>query len=620
MKASVGMITLLAALGLQAVPAGSLNFATCLGRVPTIVADPSRLQIKGTATADVIVATGGAHKIDGRGGNDRICAGRGDDRIVGGSGNDLIAAGPGDDHLEGGNGSDDLFAGAGADVVLGNRGNDRIDAGDGSGDFADGGLGDDLVSGGPGSHDRVIGGVGNDWLSGGAGAGDVLRGDHGADHFDGGAGNHDVASFVVSGFGGPIQGGQGVVVDLEAGQASQDGADRLTGIEDVIGTAFSDSLRGNAAGNILYGGGGDDRLLGVGAGDRAVGGTGSDVCAGVDQSETCGPEASPATLVLEAAVVGGSTRGSLTVVSRGPPFVPGGPILSQRDITVEVGFEDQEWIVVGGPRLIPGEGCTARNADIRCPVAGEPDAVLLSGASGDDRLMVNGSVPPSATAILQGDAGSDFLRGGRGDDSLNGGAKHSGSSTDVLNGGGGDDALANGRVLMGGGGSDLLVASPCTGQRVEGGAGVDSVSFARAYLGLGVQMRLGGSAVFPAHRFGGKPVPAGCSLLESEPTLIGDTTENVEGSPKQDVLIGDRAANILLGRGGHDRILGRRGDDFLVGGTGRDELTGGPGSDRLYARDAERDLRIRCGPTLERRDVAKVDPADPPAAGCRTLP
>lgn len=557
--------------------------------------------------------------IDGRGGNDRICTGGGDDRIFGGEGSDQVDAGAGDDILEGENGSDRLSGGRGIDTIFGNRGNDRINAGAGS-DLAEAGLGDDSVEGGPGSRDRVIGGVGNDRLRGGAGDEDVLRGDHGADLFDGGAGVHDVASFAVSGFGGPIQGGQGVIVDLEAGRAAQDGVDRLTGIEDVIGTAFNDFLRGNTADNVLYGAGGDDRLQGVGSQDRAVGGTGSDVCEEFEQPESCGLEAPPVGLIVEVAVAGGGARGSLTVVSRAPPFLPGAPTLPQRDMSVEVGFEAGEWTIAGGPTLLAGEGCVATSAEVRCPVTGEPDAVLLSGASGNDRLVLNKSVPASVEGILQGDAGSDLLLGGRGDDSLSGDGKFSDSNTDVVSGSEGDDVLANGKELLGGGGSDLLVASPCTGQRVEGGSGVDSVSFARAYLGLGVQVRLGGSAVFPAHKFGRRAIPAGCSLLGSEPTAIGGTVENVEGSPEDDVLIGDAASNILLGRAADDRVLGEGGDDFLVGGTGRDELVGANGKDRLYAHDGRRDRRLDCGPRPLQNDVAKVDPSDPPAAGCKTLP
>jgi Ca2+-binding RTX toxin-like protein len=611
---------LLAALGALVASAGGATPSTCLGRDATIVLGQGRAEATGTPTADVIVAGGGSQTIDGRGGNDRICAAGGDDRILGGEGSDRVDAGSGDDAVEGENGSDRVLGGGGSDLVFGNRGNDWIEAGAGS-DLVEAGLGDDSASGGTGSRDRVIGGVGNDRLRGGAGDEDVLRGDHGADLFDGGSGAHDVASFAVSGFDGPVQGGQGVVVDLTTGKASQDGTDRLAGIEDVIGTPFGDSLRGDPSENSLYGGGGDDRIQGVGPRDRALGGAGSDVCEAVEQADSCGPEARPGGYSVEVAVVGGAARGSLTVISRDPPHIPGSTTETPLSNTsVEVGFEAGEWTVTGGPQLLAGEGCVAASSQVRCPIAAEPDAVLVTGNAGDDRLALLGNVPDSVEGVLHGDAGSDFLLGGRGDDSLSGGGKFSSSNSDVLSAGTGDDALTNGMVLLGSGGSDLLIASPCTGQRVEGGPGVDSVSFARSFLGLGVQVRLGGSAVFPAHKLGGKSVPAGCSLVESEPTSISDSVENIEGSPEEDVLFGNSGPNILLGRGGDDRVHGEGGDDFVVGGTGRDEMVGERGDDRLYARDGNRDKALRCGPGASRLDVAKVDPSDPPPLGCRALP
>lgn len=386
---------LLITLGMFVAPTGSAVAATCLGRDVTIVVGSGRVEARGTSSADVIIARNGNQTIDGGGGNDRICAGGGDDRILGGEGSDRVDAGGGDDTVEGGNGSDRLSGGGGVDTIFGNRGNDRIDAGAGS-DLAEAGLGDDFVSGGAGSHDRVVGGVGNDRLRGGAGDEDVLRGDHGADLFNGGAGAHDTASFAVSGFDGPILGGQGVIVDLTTGQASQDGTDRLTGVEDVIGTSFNDSLRGNSSENSLYGNGGDDHLQGVGPRDRALGGAGSDVCEEVDQTDSCGPEARPSGFSVEVAVGGGGIGGSLTVISRDPPYVPGSTIGSlQSNTSVEVGFEAGEWTVTGGPQLLPSEGCVMLGAEVRCPAAAEPDAVLVTGNAGDDRLALRKSVPPS---------------------------------------------------------------------------------------------------------------------------------------------------------------------------------------------------------------------------------
>ena len=289
-------------------------------------------------------------------------------------------------------------------------------------------------------------------------------------------------------------------------------------------------------------------------------------------------------------------------------------------MSIEVGYEDDSWVVAGGPRLLAGEGCSSLTSEeARCPTP-DPDAVLVAGDSQSDRLVLRDNLPPTVVGVIHGDEGADVLLGGPGDDSLNGGGKGGGSPTDILSGRGGEDALTNGRVLRGDSGSDLLISSPCMGQQVVGGAGVDSASFARSYLGLGVQVRIGGNAVLPAHRLAGRSFPAGCPIAGSLPTSIDYSIENLEGSPDGDVLVGAAAANILLGRGGDDRILGGGGDDFLVGGTGRDEMLGGRGGDRLYAGDGKRDRRLDCGWPFSQRNVAKVDPADPLPIGCRTMP
>jgi hypothetical protein len=78
-----------------------------------------------------------------------------------------------------------------------------------------------------------------------------------------------------------------VVVDLAAGTATGWGADTLTGIEDVIGSAHADLLTGDGGPNGISGGSGadeisgaagDDVLLGDGGVDSADGGAGTDAC------------------------------------------------------------------------------------------------------------------------------------------------------------------------------------------------------------------------------------------------------------------------------------------------------------------------------------------------------
>jgi Ca2+-binding RTX toxin-like protein len=119
--------------------------------------------------------------------------------------------------------------------------------------------GQDVLSGN-GGDDIIIGRDGDDILAGGA-SNDVL---------DGGAGI-DTATYVTA--------SGGVTVDLSI-LTPQDtggaGTDTLTGIENILGSAFADALTGDANANSLSGGEGDDILTGGPGSDRLSGGAGAD--------------------------------------------------------------------------------------------------------------------------------------------------------------------------------------------------------------------------------------------------------------------------------------------------------------------------------------------------------
>jgi len=557
--------------------------------------------------------------IVGGGGDDRICSGGGQDRIVGGAGSDRIGAGPGDDSIGGGNGSDVVRGGAGSDVLIGNRGNDQLSGGSGNRDFVSGGLGDDTLSGGAGNFDQIIGGIGNDKLYGGAGEGDVLRGDRGADLFDGGPGIHDEASFAVSGENGLIVGGKGVVVNLNSGTAQNDGRDRLVGIEDVVGTPFHDTLIGDGAPNDLYGAGGNDELQGDGLEDRAFGGPGSDTCSSFASETSCGAEPLTGVPRMEVDLAGGPASATLTAVFRQAEFLPGEmPSESPVGVHAVASFEAGAWILREEPLpVVAGDHCsTVSPSEARCPVEGKPEAVFLDGTRADDWLEVDENVPAYASATLRGEYGTDTLVGGRGDDSLDGSPSNTTYPTDVLKGRGGNDALTYGALLDGGAGSDLLIASICSGEHIDGGPGVDSVSFARTEGG--VEARIGGDAVSARVNTPHQHLPAGCG---GDPTVppahIDNSIERIEGSRWGDVLIGDNRPNTLLGRGGDDKLLGGGGGDILVGGQGSDQLWGQQGFDRLYSRDGHPDQVINCGNNPIPGGVATVDAQDPRPRDCR---
>ncbi len=157
----------------------------------------------------------------------------GPDTLIGTDGSDMLLGGEGDDHLEGGGDSDMLAGGLGDDVLY---------PGDGD-DVADGGEGDDLIIGGSGAgNDTYIGGTGIDTVT--------------------------YASTI-----------EGVEVDLHAGYARgrEIGTDKLFDIENVIGGAGGDVIRGDRDSNRLDGTGGDDTLEGRGGDDALIGGAGLDI-------------------------------------------------------------------------------------------------------------------------------------------------------------------------------------------------------------------------------------------------------------------------------------------------------------------------------------------------------
>jgi Animal haem peroxidase/RTX calcium-binding nonapeptide repeat (4 copies) len=181
----------------------------------------------------------------------------------------------GDDAIYGEGGDDTLDGGAGLDALHGRAGDDLLGAGDGSrGIFAYGGDGDDTFRGGPGD-DNLLGGEGDDHLGGGpgkdflmAGPGDdwLVAGPD-PDMMDGGAGD-DTVDFSGS--------TEGVNVDLRVllkpvpGLGGYSQGDLIGGIENVVGSAFADTLTGNVEDNRLGGGAGDDLLDGSGGADRFV--------------------------------------------------------------------------------------------------------------------------------------------------------------------------------------------------------------------------------------------------------------------------------------------------------------------------------------------------------------
>ncbi|WP_242487253.1 Ig-like domain-containing protein [Pseudomonas sp. TH15] len=140
------------------------------------------------------------------------------------------------------------------------------------------GTGDNILNGGDG-NDVLTAGSGNNELHGGAGN-DLLYSGPGNDLLDGGTGI-DTASYAHA--------TAGVTVNLSLLGAQNTigaGTDTLTGIENLVGSNFNDTLTGDNNNNVINGGLGNDILNGGGGDDLLIGGMGNNTMTGGPGADT----------------------------------------------------------------------------------------------------------------------------------------------------------------------------------------------------------------------------------------------------------------------------------------------------------------------------------------------
>jgi Ca2+-binding RTX toxin-like protein len=204
--------------------------------------------------------------INGNDGDDALYGLAGDDQLTGGAGADFLEGGLGNDTLGGGGGSDTasyISAEAGVKVNLSLAGQQNtVGAGKDTLNNVENLFGSDF-------DDTLTGSTGNNILKGGGGS-DTLEGGLGNDQLVGGIGT-DTATYASA--------ASGVKVSLlVAGSQNTLGAgnDTLSGIENLTGSGFGDTLTGDAGINLLMGGAGDDSLDGNAGADTLNGGAGLD--------------------------------------------------------------------------------------------------------------------------------------------------------------------------------------------------------------------------------------------------------------------------------------------------------------------------------------------------------
>lgn len=217
------------------------------------------------------------------------------------------------------------------------------------------------------------------------------------------------------------------------------------------------------------------------------------------------------------------------------------------------------------------------------------DGFIASIDTSDSRSDINDD--QSANIELSYFAGS--IRTGHGKDKVMTGDGANGYVETIFTSGGNDI------VIVGSGGAgtvstnrgddairvkDLFYTQEEEGVVIRGGAGVDVLNFTGFSKGVTFSLNGTGKA---------QEVAEGSGFFSE----FG--IENLNGSSKNDKLIGDKGANVLSGRNGADTLIGGdqrdtlRGDngadklqgqngwDTLIGGKGNDILNGGRGNDNL---------------------------------------
>ena len=479
-----------------------------------------------------------------------------------------------DDILYGDNNDNILSGGVGDDILRGSGGLDTLYGGDGTNDIADysqaagqvvvnlttntassdGDGGFDTLSGiesvvGSANNDQLTGDAGSNRLEGGGGT-DTLIGAGGNDVIDGGAGLSDTVDYSAA--------LNSVNIDLEAGQASQDGylaRDTVVNVENVIGSDSDDIIAGNAQANRLEGRAGDDAIRATAGTDTVDGGDGSDT---LDYSGLTGATDVTVTLNGASAVtvtVGGAEKDSVLnienlVGSTGDDAL-GGDLFDNR---LE-GLEGADrFIASGGSDEMHG-GAGSDTLDYSTYSAASSINVSLQGAA-ISTVTVVGSSDDTISGIenVVGTAGNDTLNGDDQQNTLDGRA-----GSDTLNGGVGDD------VLLGGAGSDLITASDGADIN-DGGAGVDTIDYSGLAVGQSIDLTLNGSS------------DALVTVVAGDNQTVRNI-ENVTASGGDDQITGDSQQNIILALDGDDMLGASGGSDTLDGGAGLDtadysELTG----------------------------------------------
>jgi serralysin len=366
-------------------------------------------------------------------------------------------------------------------------------------------------------------------------------------------------------------------------------------IENAIGTAQNDTLRGNAIDNVLSGLGGDDTLIGGAGSDALDGGSGDDMLdGGTGGDALVGGAGNDLYLVDNAGdvITEGAGGGSDAVQTALASYMLAAHVetMTYTGKTSFVGYGNaQDNFIKGGAshdQLFGGDGAdTLFGGNGNDLLDGGSGGDLLQGGLGNDVYVVDTSADvvseasKGGTDTVQTDLGAFTLGGNLENLTYIGTGWFDGSGNALVNtltGGDYNDTLrglAGNDILYGNAGDDLLDGGAGIDKMI-GGGGNDSyvIDNARDTVTEGVG---GGSDKILTTL---KTYTLANNNVENL-TFTGGGSFKGTGNALDNVITGGAGTDTLTGNGGDDHLEGGAGNDILIGGLGADTLTGGAGAD-----------------------------------------
>ncbi|WP_095196418.1 retention module-containing protein [Pseudomonas sp. Irchel 3A7] len=267
-------------------------------------------------------------------------------------------------------------------TLTGTAGNDTLVAG----------SGDNILNAGDG-NDILTAGTGNNELHGGAGN-DLLFSGVGNDLLDGGTGN-DTASYAHA--------TADVTVNLGTSGPQNTlgaGTDTLTGIENLVGSNFNDSLTGDNNSNIITGGLGNDVLKGEGGDDFLIGGLGNNTLTGGSGADTFQwfkgnsghdviTDFTPGTDKLDLSQLLQGENGTAASLDDYLHFTvsgSGASLVTSIDVSAMAGAAPNQTIDLAGVNLASHYGVTPGAGGV---ISGADSATIINGMLNDHSLKVD---------------------------------------------------------------------------------------------------------------------------------------------------------------------------------------------------------------------------------------